>query len=127
MQYYPAMFGFNTRTVGYKAEEQAAKFLKTRGYIILQTNFTIRGGEVDIVARDGKELVFIEVKMRSNTMYGSALESITPWKVEALKKTALFFIRKTGWDDKPYRFDLVTIEKRNEKFIFELVKNIVEN
>lgn len=120
------MFGFNTRKVGYKAEEQAAQFLKTKGFIILQTNFTIRGGEIDLVAKDGNTLVFVEVKMRSNTFFGSALESITPWKVTALKKTALFYIRKVGWGDKSYRFDLVTIDKKeNGSFDFGLMKNII--
>lgn len=120
------MFGFNTRTVGYKAEERAAEFLKGKGYQILAKNFTIRGGEVDLVARDGNILVFVEVKMRSNTAFGSALESITPWKIQALQKTALFYIRRVGWNDRPYRFDLVTMDKNLDgTFEFGLMKNII--
>jgi putative endonuclease len=120
------MFGFNTRQVGYKAEEQAAQFLIQKGYQILTKNFTIRGGEVDLVAKEGETLVFVEVKMRSNTSFGSALESITPWKVQALLKTALFYIRRVEWGDRPYRFDLVTIDKKGEgHFEFGLMKNII--
>lgn len=120
------MFGFNTRTVGYKAEERAAEFLAGKGYQILTKNFTIRGGEVDLVARDGNILVFVEVKMRSNTSFGSALESITPWKIQALQKTALFYIRRVEWGDKPYRFDLVTMDKKLDgSFEYGLMKNII--
>jgi putative endonuclease len=120
------MFGFNTRTVGYKAEERAAEFLAGKGYQILTKNFTIRGGEVDLVARDGNILVFVEVKMRSNTAFGSALESITPWKIQALQKTALFYIRRFEWGDKPYRFDLVTMDKNPDgTFEYGLMKNII--
>ncbi len=126
VMYHPAMFGLNTRQIGYKAEEQAAQFLSQKGYQILTKNFTIRGGEVDVVAKDGNTLVFVEVKMRSNTAFGSALESITPWKVQALQKTALFYIRRINWEDKPYRFDLVTIDKKAEgNFEFGLMKNII--
>lgn len=126
MQYYPAMFGFNTRKIGYKAEDQAAEFLVQKGFQILTKNFTIRGGEVDLIARDGNTLVFVEVKMRSNTTFGSAVESITPWKIQALQKTALFYIRRIEWGDRPYRFDLVTIDKKGEgKFEFGLMKNII--
>jgi putative endonuclease len=126
MDYYPAMFGFSTRVVGYKAEEEAAKYLQKLGYQILTKNFTIRGGEVDLVARDGNILVFVEVKMRSNTAFGSALESITPWKIQALQKTALFYIRRFEWGDKPYRFDLVTMDKNPDgTFEYGLMKNII--
>jgi putative endonuclease len=120
------MFGFTTRQIGYKAEEEAARFLSQQGYQILTKNFTIRGGEVDLVAKEGETLVFVEVKMRSTTSFGSAVESITPWKVQALLKTALFYIRRIEWGDKPYRFDLVTMDKNQDgTFEFGLMKNII--
>ena len=120
------MFGFNTRKVGYKAEEEAAEYLENRGYQILTKSFTIRGGEIDLVAREKNVLVFVEVKMRSSTAFGSALESITPWKLQALQKTALFYIRRIEWGDRPYRFDLVTMEKNPDgTFEFGLMKNII--
>jgi putative endonuclease len=120
------MFGFSTRAVGFKAEEDAAEYLQKQGYQILIKNFTIRGGEVDLIARDGNVLVFVEVKMRSNTSFGSALESITPWKIQALQKTALFYIRKIDWGDRPYRFDLVTMDKIPDgTFEYRLMQNII--
>jgi putative endonuclease len=124
----PSMFGFNLRKVGYKAEEQAAKYLEKLGYKVLAKNFTIRGGEIDLVAQDGEDLVFVEVKMRSSTAFGSALESISPWKLQALQKTALFYIRKVEWGDGPYRFDLVTLDKKMDgTFEIGLMKNIISD
>jgi len=118
------MFGFNARKVGYLAEEKAAKYLKRLGYSIISKNFTIRGGEVDIIAKDKEVLVFVEVKMRTSSEYGLATEAITSWKLKSLQKTALFFIQKTKWGDRPYRFDLLAIDTVGREQKFELLKNI---
>lgn len=120
------MFGLNTRKIGNAAEESAAAFLRQKGYKIIAKNFTIRGGEIDLITRDGDDLVFVEVKMRSNTVYGSAADSITPWKIAALLKTARFYIQKINWGDKSYRFDLVTIDKENSTYKFNIIRNIIE-
>lgn len=116
---------FNKRVAGYKAEERAAVYLKNLGYKILDKNFTIRGGEIDLVARDRDVLVFVEVKMRLSNEFGTALESINYFKIKALKKTALFYIQKIKWGDKPYRFDLVTIDTNFGETKIEVVKNII--
>lgn len=114
-----------TVIVGSKGEDLAVDLLKKSGYKILDRNYRIRGGEIDVVARDGQELVFIEVKARYGSQYGSALESITPWKIKALKKTALFYIQKIKWGNKPYRFDLVTIDHDFGETKIEVVRNII--
>lgn len=100
----------NNKVNGNKGEELACRFLKKQGYQILARNFLIRGGEIDIVARDGDELVFVEVKARYSHQYGLPEESITPWKLKSLQKSALFYIQKINWGTKPYRFDLVTVD-----------------
>lgn len=112
--------------VGQSAEEVAANYLKKKGYEVLERNFRIRGGEIDIVAKDRNDLVFVEVKARWSHNYGLPVESITSWKLKALYKTALFYIQKVKWGDKPYRFDVVSVDyvedRRNPKI--ELLKNI---
>lgn len=65
---------------------------------------------MDIIAKKGGILVFVEVKTRYSHNFGSPAESITPWKIKALEKTALFYNNKIKWGNKPYRFDLVTVD-----------------
>lgn len=116
----------STWTIGLSAEEIAAKYLEKNGYEVLERNFRIRGGEIDIVAKEKDELVFVEVKARWSHKYGLPIEAVTPWKLKALQKTALFYILKIKWGDKPYRFDVVSVDfaedKQNPKI--ELFKNV---
>lgn len=119
------MLGINKRQVGSAAESMAADYLKSLGYKILDKNFTIRGGEIDLIARDRDILVFVEVKMRLSNEFGTALESINYFKIKALKKTSLFYIQKIKWGDKPYRFDLVTIDHEFGETKIDVVRNII--
>ena len=116
----------NTKITGNYGEDLACEYLKKQGYKILERNYRIRGGEIDIVARDGEYLVFVEVKARYSHEYGPPAESITPWKIRALKKTALFYVVKIGWGHRPYRIDVVTIDfaDSRENPQLELIKNI---
>lgn len=112
--------------IGNKGEEVACQYLKKQGYKILERNYRIRGGEVDIVARDSETLVFIEVKTRWSHEYGLPAESMTSWKIKALLKTAKFYIQKINWGNKEYRLDFVGIDFADnpEKPEIELIKNI---
>lgn len=114
------------QTVGNQGEELACQYLKKRGYRILERNYRIRGGEIDIVAKDRETLVFIEVKTRWSHEYGPPTESMTFWKIKALLKTARFYVAKIGWGNKEYRLDFVGVDfadsKENPKI--ELIKNI---
>jgi len=111
---------------GNYGESLAVNFLKKRGYKILERNYRIRGGEIDIVAREGELLVFVEVKARWSHEYGLPKESITYYKIKALLKTAAFYCVKINWGDKPYRIDMVSIDFANSKDNpeIELIKNI---
>lgn len=100
----------NNLPVGNKGEDIACWYLKKQGYKILERNFRIRGGEIDIVAKDKDFLVFVEVKTRYSHEYGLPVESITPWKIKYLLKTAKFYLLKIDWGDKPYRLDFVSID-----------------
>jgi len=78
-----------------KGEELAVEYLKKKGYKIIDRNFRRGYGEIDIVAIDSSErekiLIFIEVKTRSSTKFGSPLEAISPWKLKFLIRTAQFY------------------------------------
>ena len=118
----------NNKSGGNYGEDLAVNYLKGLGYKILERNFRIRGGEIDIVARDGEYLVFVEVKARWSHEYGLPVESITPWKIRALIKTASFYCVKINWKDGPYRIDLVSIDfaENRENPKIELIRNITE-
>lgn len=115
----------NTQTGRY-GEDLACQFLKKQGYRILDRNYRIRGGEIDIVARDGDTLVFVEVKARFSHDFGLPAESMTPGKIRALLKTAMFYVLKINWGNQEYRLDFVSIDfadnATNPKI--ELIKNI---
>ena len=117
------------KQTGKYGETLACEFLKKQGYKILERNFRIRGGEIDIVAKDRDYLVFVEVKARYSHEYGLPVESITPWKVRALLKSAAFYIQKIKWGDKPYRVDMVSVDfvdRQRDDPNLELYKNITD-
>lgn len=114
------------QSVGNYGEHLACQYLKRQGYKILERNYRIRGGEIDIVAKEGDALVFIEVKTRWSHDFGLPVESMTSWKIRHLLKTARFYVQKIGWGDREYRLDFVGVDfaesKENPKI--ELIKNI---
>lgn len=116
----------STRTTGNYGESLACEYLQKQGYQILERNYLIRGGEIDIVAMDGEYLVFIEVKCRYSHEYGLPVDSMTSWKIKALLKTALFYNQKNNWGDRGYRLDFVSVDFAvdPENPQIELIKDI---
>jgi putative endonuclease len=97
------------RSFGIHGEEIAAGYLARRGYRILERNFRTRMGEIDVIARDGDVLVFVEVKARRTDAFGGASSSVDRKKRVRLAKLARAYLHRRGWADRPCRFDLVTI------------------
>lgn len=113
----------NTRAVGSVWEARAAAYLKDKGYKIIEMNFRCRSGEIDIVARDGKYLVFAEVKYRKGEGSGSALSAISTKKQRQISRTALFYMMRHGIaETEPIRFDAVGITDGR----IDLVQNAFE-
>lgn len=97
---------------GKKGEDLAVTFLKNLGYTIIDRNFRLRNGEIDIVCLDKEKttLVFVEVKTRSSDEFGSPLEAITWWKLKALTRAAQFYkISHRGLPDQ-MRIDAVSVK-----------------
>lgn len=95
------------RAIGDAAEERACDYLRSIGYEILERNYCVRGGEVDIVVKDGTTTVFVEVKYRSNTRYGTGLESVTPRKIARMMRAVGRYMEGHGTDD--VRVDAVEV------------------
>ena len=108
---------------GKSAEADAARLLKKHGYAILETNYRCKGGEIDIVASEGKVLVFCEVKARRNKNYGSALEGLTPQKARKIKAAAEHYLMKNNVAGVDIRFDVVTMDGVEGAQKVELIRN----
>lgn len=100
----------NRRQIGYGYEDQAAEYLKRQGFKILKRNFYCKTGEIDIIARDGRYLVFVEIKYRKNGACGHPLEAVDTRKQRKICKTASYFCLRYGYGDTaPCRFDVVAV------------------
>ena len=97
-----------TTTRGREAEERATRYLAGRGLTVVTRNFRVRGGEIDLICRDGRTLVFVEVRQRSRQDYGGAAESITYAKRRRIILAARFYL--AGKPACDCRFDCVLIE-----------------
>lgn len=113
----------SNKQTGDYGETLACEFLKKQSYKILERNFRIRGGEIDIIAKDIVDLVFVEVKTRYTHEFGSPAESVTPWKINFLIRASQFYLLKHKLMDKPYRIDVITIDFTNSGEV-EHIKNI---
>ena len=95
--------------LGRLGEGLAGRFLRELGYEILTTNYRCRQGEVDIVARDGEEVVFVEVRTRRSQGFGTPQESLTRPKIRRLVATCQDYLQGYGGADINWRIDLVSI------------------
>jgi len=100
----------NTVTEGRDGETRAAEFLRTQGFQILEQNYRWRGGEIDLIARDGDCLVFVEVKSRRSHQFGTPEDSITDAKQTQIIRTARHYLTRhpTNLD---VRFDVVALSQ----------------
>ena len=96
-------------TSGRAGEDAAAQYLSARGYVILARNFRTRAGEIDIIARNNKTIVFVEVKTRSSVAYGFPAEYVTRRKQDKIIKAALYYLHGCGQDFAPARFDVLEV------------------
>lgn len=85
----------NRKQIGVRGEQLAAATLEKKGLVVLERNFSNRYGELDIIARDGKCLVFVEVKTKTGTLYGSPEEMISPQKLLRVRRMATIYMANT--------------------------------
>lgn len=97
-----------SREKGSAYEQKAAGFLEEKGYRILERNFYSKYGEIDLIARDGEYLVFLEVKYRASGQGGHPLEAVNAKKQQRIKKAARYYLWRRGLpEDTACRFDVI--------------------
>lgn len=110
----------NENNAGLEAEKLAATFLMNHGLKLVVQNYHCRFGEIDLIMTDANTLVFIEVRLRSNSQFGSAANSITPQKQKKLILTAQHYLQQHG--QCACRFDAILMNKTDMNHI-EWIRN----
>jgi len=113
--------------LGIEGEKRVFDYLVSRGYRMLETNFSCKGGEIDLIASKGQELFFVEVKSRSSSAFGDPLESVHPYKQRRMSKAAqLFLYRNPAYNTWMKSFLVVIVWFKQGEVTFELIPNAFE-
>ncbi len=96
-------------SLGKEGEEIALRFFRKKGYRIVERNYRTPFGEIDLIARDGDVLVFIEVKTRADIVFGRPFEAVDRRKREKIRKVSLSFMKNLR-TEVPARFDVLSID-----------------
>jgi putative endonuclease len=114
-------------TVGKAGEEAAVLYLRQHGYRILERNYRCRFGEIDLIARDGSMLAFVEVKTRRSQKYGPAAAAVTLQKQRHLIKASQAYLIQRKKANELCRFDVVTVELDAQQPHIELIKDAFQS
>ena len=111
------------QNLGKAGEDLACRELERRGYAIVTRRYRAQRGELDIIARDGAALVFVEVKAREDLRFGGGAEAITALKRRRMARVALDYMARHHAVDCPCRFDVVSIHFEAGQPVFEVFQN----
>jgi len=112
--------------LGKTGEDLACRELERRGYAVVARGYRRRGGELDIIARDGQTLVFVEVKARHGSAFGEAAEAVTWLKRRRIQHLAIDYVMRNHLTDCPCRFDVVSIQFDAGRPVVEVFQNAFE-
>jgi putative endonuclease len=117
----------NTRDIGALAEERAADFLQRLGYVVVARNWRYKNlGEIDIIARDGDLLVFVEVRYRHSHRYGLPESTVSRAKLRKIRSTATLYMLSKGLHHAPCRIDVIGMDMMDHEPQIRHYKNVVE-
>lgn len=115
----------DARRRGALIEQRAAQWLMARGLALIASNQHAKGGELDLIMRDGDTLVFVEVRHRASSRHGHPLETITPQKQRRLIRAARFYLHRNGLSCL-CRFDVLAVTGPLHQLEYEWVTNAFE-
>jgi putative endonuclease len=106
---------------GQRGEDMAHRHLRRRGFTVVARNWRPPqgGGEIDLVARDGETLVFIEVKTRVSDLWGAPERAIDPEKMDSVRRAARDYARRAGVEESSTRFDVIAIAGEKLDYFFD--------
>ena len=107
---------------GKEGEAMASKYLQKKGYKILLRNYRTKYGEIDIVAKRKKLIVFVEVKLRKGDSFGKGVDAINEYKIKRIRKTAEYYLFNNKIDDKDVRFDVISIDFKTNEYKIEHIE-----
>ncbi len=111
--------------IGKSGEEMATQYLIKEKYKILERNFKSKQGEIDIIALDKKEIVFIEVKSRTSKAYGNPNDAVDTKKKKHIYNTAQYYTYTHNLEDEPIRFDVIEIYIMNKVYKLNHIKQAI--
>lgn len=104
----------STKASGDKGERLAVHYLENKGYTILEQNYRFEEAEVDIIAHQGHEIIFVEVKRRTSLSFGYPEDAVTDGKKRRIAKAAEAWLYERKMDGAPVRFDVISILSKSE-------------
>jgi len=111
------------KELGKRGEEVALRFLKKKGYRIIEKNYACKMGEMDLIAKEKDTLVFIEVKTRTSALFGPPQLAVNFSKQRQLSKVALNYLKEKHLEEVKARFDVVAILLGGKEEEIELIRN----
>jgi putative endonuclease len=111
--------------IGHLGEKIAREYLRSKGFYILEKNFQVREGEIDLVAKKGNDLVFFEIKTRLSSSCGYPEESVTPKKKRRIYRAVQKYILRKNPSYGSLRVDVLTLEKEGDKIKIRHYPNII--
>lgn len=116
---------YERHITGKEGEDIATEFLQKNGYKILDRNFCAKQGEIDIIAKEKEEYVFIEVKTRKNKDYGEPIDAIDKNKIKHLKKAISYYLYINKLENKFIRIDVIEIKYIKNKIYINHIKQAI--
>ena len=106
------------------SETVACGWLEQKGLRLLEGNYNTRFGEIDLIMTDGDNVVFVEVRQRTSSRFGTPAETVNKQKCQRLQKAAAHYLQRTHWDNgAPCRFDVIAIEGDRANACIDWIKN----
>ena len=116
---------YQRHETGRIGEDLATQYLEKKGYEIIERNFECRQGEIDIIAKDKQELVFVEVKTRASALYGLPKEAVDTIKKKHIYQAAEFYLYFKHLEDEPVRIDVIEVYKKKNEYKINHIKQAI--